>query len=113
MLEEESLFDFYTKLCDIANESFTLGEKIPEFVIVRKIIRSIPDKFQPKTTAMEKSKNLDTTEVEELIGSFYAFEMNLKQSKKRRRPLLSNQPKKRQKRWSLMEMMKKTSLPYS
>ena len=36
MLEEESLSNFYTKLCDIANESFALGEKIPASVLVRK-----------------------------------------------------------------------------
>ena len=32
MLEEESLFDFYIKLCDIANECFALGEKIPKYL---------------------------------------------------------------------------------
>lgn len=30
MLEDESSFDFYAKLCDIANESFDLGEKITD-----------------------------------------------------------------------------------
>ena len=63
MLEEESLFYFYTNLCDIANESFILGEKIPEFVLVRKIIRSLPNRFQPKTTAIEESKKLDIMKV--------------------------------------------------
>ena len=82
MLEEESLFDFYTKLCEIANESFVLGEKIPEFVLVRKIIRSLPHRFQPKSNAIEESKNLDNMIVEELMGyPLLAFEMNLKQSK--------------------------------
>ena len=33
MLEEESLSNFYTKLCDIANKSFALREKIPEFCL--------------------------------------------------------------------------------
>ena len=34
MLEEESLFDFYTMLCVIANEPIALGEKILESVLV-------------------------------------------------------------------------------
>ena len=45
MLEEESLSDFYTKLCDMANKYFVLGEKIPESMLVRKIIRLLLDKF--------------------------------------------------------------------
>ena len=48
MLEEESLFDFYTKLCDIGNKSFVLGEKILESVLVIKIIRSLPVGSNPK-----------------------------------------------------------------
>ena len=43
MHDDESLFYFYTKLCDITNESFVLGEKIPETTLVRKIVRSLPD----------------------------------------------------------------------
>ena len=35
MHDDESLSNFYTKLCDIANESFALGEKIPETILVR------------------------------------------------------------------------------
>ena len=84
MLEEESLSDFYPKLYDITNESFALGEKIPKFVPMRKIIRSLPNRFQFKITTIEESNNLDTMKVAELIGSFYAFEMNLKQRKKKK-----------------------------
>ena len=84
MLEEESLSDFYIKLCDIVNESLAFGEKIPEFVLVRKLTRSLPEKFQSKNTAIEESKNLDIMKVEELMGSLYVFEMNLKQRKKKK-----------------------------
>ena len=34
MLEDESLFDFYTKLCDITNESFAFSEKISQTTLV-------------------------------------------------------------------------------
>ena len=43
ILYDESLFDFHTKLCDISNESFAFGEKIPENTLVKKIIRSLMD----------------------------------------------------------------------
>ena len=58
MLKENSLSNFYTKLCDIANESFTLSEKIPEFVFVRKIIRSLPDRFQLRPLPLKRARIL-------------------------------------------------------
>ena len=82
MHEDESLYDFYTKLCDIANESFTLSEKIPETTFVRKIIRFLPDRFSSKVIAIEEAKDLDSMKAEDLMGSLRAFEMTLKQRKR-------------------------------
>ena len=78
MHDDESLFEFYTKLCDIANESFVLGEKIPETTLVRKIMRSLPDRFSSKVIAIEEANDLDSMKADDLIGSFHAFEMTLK-----------------------------------
>ena len=82
MHDDESLPEFYTKLCDIVNESFLLGEKISETTLLRKIIRSLPNRFSSKVIAIEESKDLDSMKVDDLIGSFRAFEMTLKQRKK-------------------------------
>ena len=78
MHDDESLSEFYTKLCDIANESFVLGEKIPETTLVRKIMRSLPDRFSSKVIAIEEAKDLDSMKVDDLMGSLRAFEMHLK-----------------------------------
>ena len=83
MHDDESLFDFYTMLCDIANKSFTLCEKIPETILVKKIMRSLPDRFSSKVIAIEEVKDLDSMKVEDLMGSLCAFEMTLKQRKKK------------------------------
>ena len=82
MHEDETLLDFYTKLCDIANESFTLSEKISKTTLVRKIMRSLPDRFSSKVIAIEEAKDLDSMKVEDLIGSLHAFKMFLKQRKR-------------------------------
>ena len=82
--EDETLFDFYTKLCDIANESFALGEKISETTLVKKIVRSLPKKFSFKVIAIEEAKDLDSLKVEVLMGSIRAFEMTLKQRKRKK-----------------------------
>ena len=84
MLEDETLSDFYTKLYDVANELFVLGGKISETTLVRKIMRSLPDRFNSKVIAIEEAKDLDSMKTEDLIGSFCAFEMNLKQRKKKK-----------------------------
>ena len=64
MKDDETLADFYSRLCGIANDSFTLSEKIPESKLVWEII---PDTFQSKVTAIEESKNLDIIKIDELM----------------------------------------------
>ena len=41
MSEEETINEFNGKLCDIANESFALGENILEQKLVKKALRSL------------------------------------------------------------------------
>ena len=67
------LSDFYTKLCDIVNESFALGEKISETTLIRKIVRSLPDRFSSKVIAIEEVKDLDPIKDEDLMGFFRAL----------------------------------------
>ena len=71
----------YSRLCDIANKSFGLGERILESKLVWKIIRSLPDKFQSKVTIIGESKNLYIMKIDKL-GSLQTFELNLRQKKK-------------------------------
>ena len=59
-MEEDELFDeFYTKLKDIVNLTFNLGETIPKPKIVRKVLRSLPERFHAKITTIEESKDID------------------------------------------------------
>ena len=47
------MFDeFYTKLKDIVNSAFNLGETIPESKIVRKVPKSLLKRFHAKITAI-------------------------------------------------------------
>ena len=69
MKDDETLVDFYSRLWDIANKSFALGERIPESKLVWKIVRSLPDRFQSKVIVVEESKNLDIMKIDELMGS--------------------------------------------
>ena len=54
MEDDESFNEFYAKLKDIVNSAFNLGETIPEPKIVRKVLRSLPERFHAKITAIEE-----------------------------------------------------------
>ena len=60
MEEDESFDEFYAKLKDIVNLAFNLGETIPEPKIVRKVLKSLPERFHAKITAIEESKDIDS-----------------------------------------------------
>ncbi|KAK2362825.1 gag-protease polyprotein [Trifolium repens] len=75
MEDDETILEFNTRVRDIANSCFALGEKIPEEKLARKILRSLPKRFSMKVTAIEESQDLSTMKVDELIGSLQTFEM--------------------------------------
>ena len=82
-MEDDETFDqFYFKLSDIVNSSFNIGEQISPSKIVRKILRSLPERFQAKVTTIEESKDIDTINVEDLVGSLQTYEANFRQLKK-------------------------------
>ena len=69
MEEDESFDEFYVKLKDIVNLAFNLGETIPEPKIVRKVLRSLPERFHDKITIIEESKDIDKIPLMELVGN--------------------------------------------
>ena len=59
------------------NSDFNLGETIPEPKIVRKVLRSLPERFHAKITAIEESKDIDKIPLIELVGNLQAYELGL------------------------------------
>ena len=77
-MEEDEFFDeFYAKLKDIMNSAFNFGETIPEPKIVRKVLRSLPERFHAKITAIEESNNIDKIPLTELVGNLQTYELDL------------------------------------
>ena len=69
MEEDESFDEFYAKLKNIVNSAFNLGEIIPEPKIVRKVLRSLPERFHAKITAIKESKDIGKIPLTELVGN--------------------------------------------
>ena len=72
------MFDkFYAKLKDIVNSAFNFGEAIPEPKIVRKVFRSLPERFHAKIIAIEESKDTNKIPLIELVGNLHTYELGL------------------------------------
>ena len=59
------------------NSAFNLSDHIPEPKIMRKVLRSLSERFHAKITAIEESKDIDTIPLTELIGNLQAYELGL------------------------------------
>ena len=77
MQEDESFKEFYAKLKKIVNSDFNLGETILEPKIVRKMLRSLPERFHAKIIAIEESKDIDKIPLIELVGNLQTYELGL------------------------------------
>ena len=77
-MSEDELFDsFYGRLNEIVNAKLNLGEKIEDTNVVKKVLRSLPENFWAKVTTIEESKDLDTINIQELVGSLQTYELGL------------------------------------
>ena len=77
MEEDESFDKFYAKLKDIVNLVFNLGETISKPKIVRKVLRSLPERFHTKIMAIEESKDIDKIPLIKLVGNLQTYELGL------------------------------------
>ncbi|XP_050935354.1 uncharacterized protein LOC127144011 isoform X1 [Cucumis melo] len=75
MTEDESVLDYNKRVLEIANESLLLSEKILDSKIMRKVLRSLPKKFDMKVNAIEEAHDITTLKLDELFGSLLMFEM--------------------------------------
>src|SRR3954467_14312330 len=65
---------------EIANNLGALGEKMSEAKLVRKILRSLPKRFDMKVTAIEEAQDISNMKLDELIISLQTFEMSICES---------------------------------
>ncbi|XP_012841207.1 PREDICTED: uncharacterized protein LOC105961524 [Erythranthe guttata] len=69
MEEDETIADFHAKLCDISNESYALGEQYSETKLVRKALRSLPERFAYRVAAIEEVRDINTLKLDGLMGN--------------------------------------------
>jgi len=77
MKEFGTIKDYYTKIKELVSQMRTYGDNILDKRIVEKILISIPRKYDAIVTTIEKTKDLSTLSVTELISSLEAYEHRL------------------------------------
>src|SRR4051812_6954098 len=73
MKEDETNYEFYMNVREISNNSAALGEKMTKEKLVRKILRSLPKRFDTKVTAIEEAQDINNMKLDKLIGSLQTF----------------------------------------
>ncbi|KAK1558510.1 hypothetical protein Q3G72_003173 [Acer saccharum] len=87
MGEDECFNDFEIKLMDIVNQSHQLGDPYSDRRVKQKIMRSLPDRFESKVTAIEENSGYMDMKPSEVIGRLLAYES-------RKAPSTTTPPKK-------------------
>ena len=77
MEKNESFNEFYAKVKDIVNLVFNLGKTIPKPKIVRKVLRSLPERFYAKITSIEELQDIDKIPLIELVDNLQTYELGL------------------------------------
>ena len=74
MDENECFNEFEIKLIDIVNQIHQLGDPYSDRRIKQKIMRSLPERFESKVTALEENSGYKDVKLSEVIGRLLAYE---------------------------------------
>jgi hypothetical protein len=81
MNEDETISKYFLRVEELVNAMKGLGETSDDSLLVQKILRSLPDKFNPKVSAIEELNDLKTMSIDQLIGTLTAYEMRINKDK--------------------------------
>ena len=81
MNEDETVGKYFLRVEELVNAMKGLGEKIDEAPLVQKILRSLPDKFNPKVSAIEEMNDLKSLSIDHILGTLTSYEMRISKDK--------------------------------
>ena len=73
----ETISAMFTRFTDITNGLKSLGKIYSNVFLVQKILRSLPDKWDPKVISIQEAKDLNTISLDELMGSLITHELTM------------------------------------
>jgi hypothetical protein len=81
MNEDETISKYFLRVEELVNAMKGLGEKFDDSLLVQKILRSLPNKFNPKVSVIEELNDLKTLSIDQLLGTLTAYEMRINKDK--------------------------------
>jgi hypothetical protein len=66
MKEDKDIVAYFLQVDEIVNQIIGLGQEIKESVIVQKVLRSLPMRFNPNILALEERSDLNSISMDEL-----------------------------------------------
>jgi hypothetical protein len=69
-------------MSDLKNSMVSLEKSVSDVKLIRKILKSLPERFRIKVTTIEESKDLKEMKIEELVGSLQTYELSMPTIKK-------------------------------
>jgi hypothetical protein len=81
MNEDETVSKYFLRVEDLVNSMKGLGEKIEDTLLVQKILRYLPDRFNQKVFAIEELNDLKILPIDQILGTLNAYEMRISKYK--------------------------------
>jgi hypothetical protein len=81
MKEDETIGKYFLRVEELVNVMIGLGEKIEDISLAHKILRSLPDRFNPKVSAIEELSDLKAMPIDQLLGTLNSYEMRIGEDK--------------------------------
>jgi hypothetical protein len=81
MNDDETVRKYFLRVEELVNIMKGLGETIDDTFLVRKILRSLPDRFNPKVSAIEELDDLKNLTMDQLLGTLTTYEMRIVKEK--------------------------------
>jgi hypothetical protein len=81
MDEDETISKYFLHIEELVNTMKGLGETIDESFLVQKILRSLPDRFNSKVSAIEEITDLKMLTLYQLLGTLNTYEMRITKGK--------------------------------
>ena len=76
-MKEENIGEYLLRVDEVVNAIRGLGGKLKEREVVRKVLRTLPMKYDSKVSTLEERDDLDHVTVDELHGILTSYEMRM------------------------------------
>jgi len=75
MIDKDIAMDMYTHFIHITNELKSLGKSFTTEELVRKILWFLPQSWEMKVTAIQKTKKMNGISLDELVGNLQTYKL--------------------------------------